>query len=214
VLSALEHATGLNDILVVDDGSSDRTLEVLPAGNGVRALRLPKNVGKGGAMWAGAHETDAEVLMFLDADLVGLRAEHVRLMLDPVVAGEADMCVGVFEGGRYWTDMAQRLVPYISGQRAIPRDLFLSVPGVERARSGVEVALTRHARMSGWRVESVPLSGITHVMKEEKMGALRGFGARMGMYWEISSYVYGEKCRRRATSIIKSVRRLLRAEQN
>ena len=87
-------------------------------------------------MWAGAHETDAEVLLFLDADLVGLRAEHVELILEPVVSGEADMCVGVFQGGRYWTDLAQRLAPHISGQRAISRDLFLSVPGVRRARSG------------------------------------------------------------------------------
>lgn len=213
MLSALEDTAALDDILVVDDGSTDRTVDVLPSGNGVRALRLPQNVGKGGAMWAGAHETDADVLLFLDADLVGLRAEHVELILEPVVSGEADMCVGVFQGGRYWTDMAQRLAPHISGQRAISRDLFLSVPGVRRARSGAEVALTGHARISGWRVQSVPLTGITHVMKEEKMGALRGFGARMGMYWEISSYVYGEKCRRRATSIIRSVRRLLRAEQ-
>ena len=212
VLSALERAALLDDILVVDDGSTDNTLGVLPTDNGVRSMRLADNIGKGGAMWAGALETDADVILFLDADLVGLQPEHLRLILDPVTAGEADMCIGIFRGGRYWTDMAQKLVPYISGQRAIRRDMFLSVPQVCRARSGVEVALTHHARVNGWRVEWVPLAGITHVMKEEKMGPLRGFKARLSMYWEIGSYISGERCRHGARSVIRSVRRLLGTE--
>jgi glycosyltransferase involved in cell wall biosynthesis len=203
----------LDDILVVDDGSTDRTLETLPVGNGVRGLRLAQNLGKGGAMWAGALQTDADILLFLDADLVGLEPEHLRLMLEPVTTGEADMCVGVFRGGRYWTDMAQKLVPSISGQRAMRRELFLSVPEVRGARSGVEVALTHHAHANGWRVKWVSLAGITHVMKEEKMGALRGFGARLGMYWEIGSYVSRQRCRRGARSLVRLVRRRLRAEQ-
>jgi glycosyltransferase involved in cell wall biosynthesis len=211
VLSALEETALLDDILVVDDGSSDGTLDALPSGNGVRAVRLPRNLGKGGAMWAGAQQTDADVLLFLDADLVGLRPQHLELMLQPVTADEADMCVGVFRGGRYWTDMAQQIAPSISGQRAVRRESFLSVPEVQRARSGVEVALTHYARAYGWRVTWVTLSGITHVMKEEKLGALRGFGARMGMYWEIGRCVSGQRCRRSANTLIRSVRRLLRA---
>ena len=213
MLSALQQAPELDDILVVDDGSTDNTLAALPTGDGVRALRLADNVGKGGAMWAGAQQTDADILLFLDADLVGLQPEHLRLMVAPVAAGEADMCIGVFRGGRYWTDMAQKMVPYISGQRAVRREKFLGVPEVRRARSGVEVALTHHARVNGWRVRWVDLAGITHVMKEEKLGALRGLGARMRMYWEIGSYVSGQKCKRGARSLVRSVRRLLRAEQ-
>jgi len=209
VLSVVERAGLFDDIVVVDDGSTDHTLEKLPTNNGVRALRLAENVGKGGAMWAGVHGTDADIALFLDADLVGLQREHLRSLVEPVAAGEADMCVGVFRHGRYWTDLAQRLVPYISGQRALRRETFLSVPRVRFARSGVEVALTYHARVQGWRVTSVPLVGITHVMKEEKMGALRGLWARTGMYWEIASYISSERCRRSASGALRSLRRLL-----
>ncbi|UCH34934.1 MAG: glycosyltransferase family 2 protein [Armatimonadota bacterium] len=213
VLSVVREADVLDEILVVDDGSTDRTLEMLPIGNGVRALRLPHNRGKGGAMWAGAESTDADILVFLDADLVGLRPEHLRIMLEPVASGEADMSVGVFRHGRYWTDLAQKLAPYISGQRAIRREMFLSVPEVRAARSGVEVALTHFARVNSWRVTWVTLAGITHVMKEEKMGALRGVRARLGMYREIAHYMCWARCRSRAGSLIRSVRRLLRAEE-
>ncbi len=211
MLYAVEQAGVFDDIVVVDDGSTDGTFDALPVGDGVRGVRLPTNVGKGGAMWVGAHNTDAEVMLFLDADLVGLQPEHVRALVRPVIAGEADMCVGVFRGGRYWTDLSQRLVPYISGQRALRRDKFLSVPQVQFARSGVEVALTHHARVNHWRVTRVPLAGITHVMKEEKMGALRGVRARLKMYREIVSYISCERCKRVTGSVARSIRRLLDA---
>lgn len=207
VLSVVERAKLVHDIVVVDDGSTDRTLEMLPTDNGVRAVRLATNVGKGGAMWAGAHSTDAEIVLFLDADLVGLEPDHVRALVAPVAAGEADMSVGVFHGGRFRTDLAQRLVPYISGQRAVRRDLFLSVPQIQEARAGVEVALTDHARVHRWRVTRVPLRGITHIMKEEKMGPLRGVHARARMYWEIARYISRQRCRRGAHRAVHTVRR-------
>ena len=214
MLSVVGGADVVDDILVVDDGSTDRTLDALPQGDGVRALRLPVNVGKGGAMWAGAHNTDADIMRFLDADLVGLRPEHLRLLVEPVSSGEADMCIGVFRGGRYWTDLAQKIAPYISGQRAVRRDMFLSVPQVREARSGVEVALTYHARIHGWRVMRVALGGMTHVMKEEKLGPLRGVCARLGMYWEIASYISSERCKRGARRVLRSVRRMLRTAED
>jgi len=145
--------------------------------------------------------------------LVGLHPEHLRLLVEPVAAGDADMCIGLFRGGRSWTDLWQKLVPYISGQRALRRELFLSVPRVRDARSGAEVALTHHARIHGWRVARVPLVGMTHVMKEEKMGALRGVGARARMYWEIASYVSSERCRRGAQDVARLARRLVGADR-
>jgi hypothetical protein len=57
------------------------------------------------------------------------------------------------------------------------------------ARFGVEVALTRHVRDRGYRVEQVPLAGLTHRMKEEKLGLGKGFLARLRMYWEIVKHV-------------------------
>jgi len=56
-------------------------------------------------------------------------------------------------------------------------------------RSGVEVALTRYAKANRLRVQHVPLSGVTHVMKEEKLGALRGAWGRLRMYCEIAACI-------------------------
>src|SRR5437762_4238125 len=52
-------------------------------------------------MTAGAEAADAEVLVFLDADLIGLKPEHVDALAMPVIEGAAKMAVGRFSGGRF-----------------------------------------------------------------------------------------------------------------
>lgn len=202
VLEAIQHASLVDETIVVSDGSTDDTYVVACGSPGVRALNLPRNVGKGGAMYAGASSTDADVLVFLDADLVGIKGEQIDSIVRPVLQQQMDMCVGVFRGGRRITDLAQLIAPYISGQRALPRRLFLEIPGTQAVRSGVEVTMTKYVRASGLRIGTVILLGCTHVMKEEKLGCVRGLGARIRMYYEIGKITLDgrrivSKCRNR-----------------
>jgi Glycosyl transferase family 2 len=185
VLRTVLATPSLDEIVVVNDGSQDGTGSVARAFPEVRTLDLPENRGKGAAMHIGALATQADVLLFLDADLIGLRPEHGADLLRPVLEGQAEMTVGVFRGGRLATDLSHLLVSYISGQRALSRELFLGIPGIASSRSGVETAITRHVKVRGLRVQNVVMQGVTHPMKEEKLGTLPGFKARMRMYWEI-----------------------------
>jgi len=83
------------DIVVVDDGSVDRTAEVAAA-NGARVLRLPFNLGIGGAVQTGfryAFEHGYDFAVRIDGD-----GQHDPSQLDrvlaPVLCGEADIAVG------------------------------------------------------------------------------------------------------------------------
>lgn len=185
VLRAVLAAPSVDQVVVVNDGSTDDTAARVLEVEGAYLLSLPHNVGKGGAMAAGARFVTADVLLFLDADLIGLRPEHVESLLRPVLQDGAHMSVGRFVGGRYLTDLSQRIAPSVSGQRAILREVFERIPGVDEARYGVEILITRFCRCHRVPTVAVPLRGVTHPMKEEKLGLLRGWVSRGRMYGEI-----------------------------
>jgi glycosyltransferase involved in cell wall biosynthesis len=97
VLSEIpEQAHGLDvDVLVVDDGSTDRTREVARAG-GAYVVRLERNCGHGVALRVGyglAREHGAQFIVTLDGDGQWDPAD-VPTVLGPVVAGEADFVIG------------------------------------------------------------------------------------------------------------------------
>ncbi len=188
VITAVRQVPFVGEAIVVSDGSTDQTAAIARS-LGAKVVELPENQGKGGAMMVGINSTDADVVLFLDADLIGLQPFHVVDLLLPVLEGRADMTVGIFEQGRLATDLAQFVAPYLSGQRAVKREQLKQLSNLELTRFGVEVALTRFAKSAGLSIEEVELREMSHVMKEEKLGVLKGFMARLRMYWEIAKCV-------------------------
>ncbi|NMB45581.1 MAG: glycosyltransferase family 2 protein [Firmicutes bacterium] len=184
ILQVLQQCRDIDEIIVVNDGSSDDTAEIAVS-LGVRVVNLYPNRGKGGAMKAGAQVTSADILLFIDADLVGLVTSHCCALLEPVLDGSADMTIGVFTGGRPATTLAQKITPFLSGQRALRREIVEDIPELEDSRYGVEVAISRYAASKCIRVEKVPLHDVSQIIKEEKRGFLPGAKSRVKMYWEI-----------------------------
>lgn len=184
VISAVKKVELVNKIIVVSDGSVDNTVDAAK-NHKVEILEIVNNIGKGGALSKGVNATYSDILLFLDADLIGLKEKHINDLLSPVINGEADMTIGVFSNGRFSTDLAQKVAPYLSGQRAMRRYLFENIPDVDITRYGVEVALTKYVIKNDIKSIEVILENLTHVMKEEKLGIMKGFVSRLKMYWDI-----------------------------
>jgi glycosyltransferase involved in cell wall biosynthesis len=122
-----EHAPDF-DVLVIDDGSTDRTAECAEAA-GARVLRLPFNLGIGGAMQAGfrfALENDYDQMIQVDGDGQHDPAEIWRLQ--DALNGNADIACGsrfLTPDARYPAPISRRtgihifafLVSRITGQR-------------------------------------------------------------------------------------------------
>jgi len=185
VLDAAVRCTLADEIVVVCDGSTDHTAEVASLFDKVKVVELPRNVGKGGAMAVGVAHTDCDILAFCDADLLGLRPEHFDRIITPILLGTCDMSIGVFRGGKFLSDTAQVISPYISGQRALRRSFFLSIPYLSEMRLGVEVTINTFAKRQKLRVQRVILPGVSNTFKEKKLGIVKGAASRAKMYAEI-----------------------------
>jgi glycosyltransferase involved in cell wall biosynthesis len=184
VLNVLRDIAAINEIIVVSDGSTDGTAAVSRKA-GARVIELPQNMGKGAAIKKGFNETSGEIVLLFDADLIGLKPDHVIRLLKPVAGNAAGMTVGVFSSGRLPTYLAQKISPFLSGQRAVRREILENISDIEDAGYGVEIALTKFARKENIKVLKVELEDLTHVMKEEKLGLVEGFYERLKMYWQI-----------------------------
>jgi len=191
VVKCVKSIDKIQKVIVVSDGSTDSTAEIARE-CGADVIELDENVGKGGAIRAGINECGTEIILFLDADLIGLTEKHVLDLIEPVIDNKADMTIGIFKKGRMVTDLAQKVTPYLSGQRAIKKSIIDKIPNIDITRYGVEVALTKYVDKFNVRVQEVDLPDMTHVTKEEKLGIIRGMHARLKMYWDfvkiLSSY--------------------------
>jgi glycosyltransferase involved in cell wall biosynthesis len=192
VLETVGPVKWLAKIVVVDDGSTDDTLSVAQdcAKNYPRMVveHLPDNQGKGAAMLAGmrALAPDIDTVIFLDADLIGLTADHLHRLFSPVKDRQCEMSVAIFKDGYWRTDWSQRFAPNLNGQRCLPREAAEHVIGpLAESGYGVEIGLTLFARRNKWRIRYVSWGGMTHDMKENKLGWREGYKIRAMMYRQI-----------------------------
>lgn len=85
----------VKEIIVVDDGSSDRTWEVLTGIDWPELVKLrhPKNSGKGRAIRTGLEKVTGDVVIVQDADLEYDPADYPRL-IEPILAGRFQAVYG------------------------------------------------------------------------------------------------------------------------
>jgi glucosyl-3-phosphoglycerate synthase len=78
------HGQLFNDLVVVDDHSSDDTATVADH-HGARVLHLHGASGKGAAMSAGLDATSSSIVVFLDADVLNTTAYYVAQLIQPLL---------------------------------------------------------------------------------------------------------------------------------
>ncbi len=178
----------IGEVIVVDDGSKDSTSVVAKAHNVSRVITLNENGGKGRALDIGVQNTEADIILFLDADLIGFRQIHVTNLIKPVIDKECEMTVGAIDRSKLSSALNRKLnrieSPF-SGMRAIKRNVWDIVPEAYKNKFYIETAITYLAKKKGIKVKPMVLTGVTHIIKEKKMGFWKGHWARWKMHWNI-----------------------------
>lgn len=181
VLSVLKSTPGIDEILVVSDGSTDGTVEIA-RGMGMRTIHLRKNQGKGRAMAVGVAHTDAPILLFVDGDIMNLTGELLSRLIEPVLSGHSDMNVGIRNRGQIINAIQDSTGPLLSGIRCLRRSVFEAVPDSHLEGFAVETGLNWACRQLGCRTTTTVMYNLKHLVKEKKRGLVQGFRARYKMF--------------------------------
>ena len=166
------------ELVIVDDGSTDGTRDLLAAIDDpkVRVLLQDVNQGKGAAIRRGFSEATADFVIVQDADLEYDPVDY-DLMMEPLLDDRADVVYGSrFQSGRprrvlyFWHSVGNRLLTLLSNMftdlnltdmetcyKAFRREVIQSIY-LEQSRFGVEPEITAKVAAGGWRVWEVGIS--------------------------------------------------------
>lgn len=187
VLRALTSSPLIDEVIVVSDGSEDRTVEIARAFDGVRTVALHDNHGKGYAMAVGVANASNDTFFFCDGDMYNVTEEHIEALVMPVVRGECDMNIGVRDRGELANFFHLKLMfgPVLSGIRVMRRAVFETVPPQYQSHYKIEAALNCFCSRAGFRQQETVIYGLSHVIKEKKMALTDGLHARWRMSREV-----------------------------
>jgi len=188
------------ELVAVDDGSTDRSLEILErlkeAGRIDRLIVHESNQGKGAALKTGFEAASGDIIIVQDADLEYDPSEY-RKLLQPILDGKADVVFGSrFMGGEphrvlyFWHYVGNRLLTILSNMatnlnlsdmetcyKCFRREVLQGLSIQERG-FGVEPELTAKVARGGWRVYEVGISYSGRTYAEgKKIGWKDGFRA-------------------------------------
>jgi glycosyltransferase involved in cell wall biosynthesis len=171
----------LDEVIVVNDGSTDETEELLQAYPRVRVISYAANRGKTYALARGIDAAQNDLVMLLDADLVGITPENIEALAEAVTSGNADVSISL--RGNSLTLFRLIGIDFISGERVIPKSLLRDLlTEMERLpRWGGEVFMNQQIVSRRMRVTVVRWPNALNVRKYRKVGMLRGFLEEVSM---------------------------------
>ncbi len=197
------------EIIVVDDGSSDRTwaeAEAVARGHGgVRVLRAGRNSGKGAALRQGTEVAQGEFIAFLDADM-DIHPRQLWLLLDAMRAHSADVAVGskhladsrvafplsrrILSRAFSWLEKALFNLELSDTQTGLKlfraEVLRRAFPRVRVQRYAFDLELLVAASRFGYRIVEVPVT-----VSFQRPGAGRiGLRAMLNMLWDLIVIYY------------------------
>jgi len=162
VLKSLVNSLLIDEIIFINDGSSDKTLSIIKQFKKVLLINLKKNHGKSYAITKGIEKSKGDIIIFIDADLTGLNDSHLKKFINPLILGKKEVVIGYPDYIK-----SDKLFLPISGERSYwKKDIIPHLKEIINKGYGLELFLNYIFRNK--RIKLFPLRGVKTALKYEK----------------------------------------------
>lgn len=189
VLTALKNHPYINEIIVVDDCSTDKTKDVVAQFPFVKLISQAKNGGKSMAMARGIKESQYDLLMFLDADILSIKPDDITELAKPVLSDAFNVSMSLRKNSLLIYKIMG--LDFVSGERVIPKKYLIDhleeinkLPGY-----GIEVFMNKIIIENKLRVKIVNWKNVVIETKAGKIGFWKGILGELSMIKEIRKVI-------------------------
>lgn len=190
VLKIIENHHLIDEVIVVNDGSCDNTSEICKKFK-IKLIENDKNLGKTLSVKKGILASKNDLIMLLDADLIGLDSKAIEHLAEPVLSGEVNWSLSVRKNS--FAIMRLVKIDWMSGERVVPKKLLLDNLIWSRPDIGYSLeALMNKSLLEGKQTfRSVYLPGVSNTNKSNKNndGFIKGWAKNFHMISQISKAV-------------------------
>jgi len=168
VLDVLCSCRDIDELIVVDDFSTDGSAGLLLRHPGAKVILNKSNLGKGGAVVKGIHAARGDTLLLCDADLSTLEAHHIARLIAEYQAGDYGMVIAGRESNIGWA----YLMSLISGERIFQRKAIEHfLPLIAAQGNGIEQII--NFAFQGKKVKVIINKGVGHIDKWQRGNILK-----------------------------------------
>jgi len=175
VVNSLINCSLVDEVIVVNDGSTDSTSKVLSqiaTLHPFQNIAFEKNKGKSYAMTTGVEKASGDIIVFVDADLIGFSCEHIKVLTLPLVTNQAKMVIGRRPAENPKMDITGPMDDWLGGERAVYRkDILPILDKIRETKFGVETLLNLYFKSKNNTNKCtiiVDLKGLVHIRKYKK----------------------------------------------
>lgn len=160
----------IDELIVINDGSSDDTKEVIKKFKGIKIISYQKNRGKSFAVMKGLEKARHSLIILLDADLGGLTVKNISDLILPVKNKVVDVTISL----RKNSPLLWRLIKMdsLSGERVFSKELINKELLAGKDSFEVETIINKQILKNKLKVGVVPWMNVRSPWKYEKMGSI------------------------------------------
>ena len=120
----------IDELIVVNDGSKDNSLDIIKQFKGIKIISYTLNKGKSYAIMEGLNAAKNNLVMLIDSDLVGLNKSNIHNLALPLIKNQADVSISLRKNSLLIYKLMG--IDFVSGERVFNKNIFGNLKSLKR----------------------------------------------------------------------------------